>query len=162
MNPDGSEFTLLHTYDACGSSTPFMRYADGYLYSLSADVQRLSIINRETGEKLVTKSSHRYMGTRDMPTGRVGESAPTDFIASPTTKICRFDVNDHSVTGYTPGTSLDPDDGLTIMGESDGKLLAALLNKRKHFENDESYASSVCLTLSEEGTFDIERVFEQN
>ncbi len=32
LNPDGSAFTLLHTYDATGNSSPYMQYADGYLY----------------------------------------------------------------------------------------------------------------------------------
>ncbi|MBQ8578449.1 MAG: hypothetical protein IJ449_10885 [Clostridia bacterium] len=32
MNRDGSAFTLLHTYDATGNSSPYMQYADGYLY----------------------------------------------------------------------------------------------------------------------------------
>ena len=32
VNPDGSEFKLLHTYDATGNSSVFMQYADGYLY----------------------------------------------------------------------------------------------------------------------------------
>ena len=32
VNPDGSDFKLLHTYDATGNSSPNMQYADGYLY----------------------------------------------------------------------------------------------------------------------------------
>ena len=32
VNPDGSEFKLLHTYDATDNSSVFMQYADGYLY----------------------------------------------------------------------------------------------------------------------------------
>ena len=32
VNPDGSDFKLLHTYDATGNSSPYMQYADGYLY----------------------------------------------------------------------------------------------------------------------------------
>ena len=32
VNHDGSEFKLLHTYDATGNSSVFMQYADGYLY----------------------------------------------------------------------------------------------------------------------------------
>lgn len=32
VNPDGSEFKLLHTYDATGNSSVFMQCADGYLY----------------------------------------------------------------------------------------------------------------------------------
>jgi len=32
VNQDGSDFKLLHTYDATGNSSIFMQYADGYLY----------------------------------------------------------------------------------------------------------------------------------
>ncbi|MBQ2668496.1 MAG: hypothetical protein IJF56_07735, partial [Clostridia bacterium] len=32
VNQDGSNFKLLHTYDATGNSSPNMQYADGYLY----------------------------------------------------------------------------------------------------------------------------------
>lgn len=32
MNPDGSGFSLLHTYDASGATSPVMQYSDGYLY----------------------------------------------------------------------------------------------------------------------------------
>ncbi len=32
VNPDGSDFRLLHTYDATGNSSVYMQYADGYLY----------------------------------------------------------------------------------------------------------------------------------
>jgi hypothetical protein len=32
VNQDGSDFELLHTYDATGNSSPNMQYADGYLY----------------------------------------------------------------------------------------------------------------------------------
>jgi len=32
VNQDGSEFKLLHTYDATGNSSPYMQYANGYLY----------------------------------------------------------------------------------------------------------------------------------
>ena len=32
VNQDGSDFKLLHTYDATGNSSPYMKYADGYLY----------------------------------------------------------------------------------------------------------------------------------
>lgn len=32
MKPDGSDFTLLHTYDFSANTSPYMQYADGYLY----------------------------------------------------------------------------------------------------------------------------------
>lgn len=32
VNPDGSDFKLLHTYDATGNSSVFMQAADGFLY----------------------------------------------------------------------------------------------------------------------------------
>ena len=32
MKPDGSDFTLLHTYDFSANSSSYLQYADGYLY----------------------------------------------------------------------------------------------------------------------------------
>ena len=32
LNPDGSDFTLLHTYDISGATSPIIQYSDGYLY----------------------------------------------------------------------------------------------------------------------------------
>ncbi|MGN1410646.1 MAG: hypothetical protein ACI4XJ_10805, partial [Eubacteriales bacterium] len=32
LNPDGSDLTLLHTYDTSGAVSPVIRYSDGYLY----------------------------------------------------------------------------------------------------------------------------------
>lgn len=32
INPDGTNFTLLLTYDASGATSPVMQYSDGYLY----------------------------------------------------------------------------------------------------------------------------------
>ncbi len=275
VNPDGSEFRLLHTYDATGNSSVFMQYADGYLYFeqgyynenydpmneyVSSDVQssrfmriptdggkaetvldgglpigttffvdsenyylithddngvtQLDIMNPETknvtenvlpeamgkyyevtvysGKTWLTASDalyvrenggftkvcegksgytfgggiwytetaeSMYVGTKEMPTGAPGgETAPRDYYVKATTKLCRIDPDDYSVTEYVPSDEFDPEDTITIRNATDTVILAGVSSGRKQYEdNDFGYD---CLIGFAEGKLTIEKVYE--
>ncbi len=275
VNPDGSEFRLLHTYDATGNSSVFMQYADGYLYFeqgyynenydpmneyVSSDVQssrfmriptdggkaetvlagglpigttffvdsenyylithddngvtQLDIMNPETkdvtenvlpeamgkyyevtvysGKTWLTASDalyvrenggftkvcegksgytfgggiwytetaeSMYVGTKEMPTGAPGgETAPRDYYVKATTKLCRIDPDDYSVTEYVPSDEFDPEDTITIRNATDTAIRAGVSSGRKQYEdNDFGYD---CLIGFAEGKLTIEKVYE--
>lgn len=275
LNPDGSEFTLLHTYDATGNSSPFMQYADGYLYFqqgyynenydpmneyVSSDVQsshfmriptgggkaetvldeglsigtaffvdgenyylithdengvtQLDIINPETGDVTenalpeamgkifevtvyagktwltasdalyvkenggFTKVCERksgyifgggiwyteeaepvYIGTKDMPTGAPGgETAPADYYVKATTKLCRIDPDDYSITEYVPSDEFDPEDTINISYATDTAMRVGVSNGRKQYV-DHTFGYS-CLIGFEDGKLSIEKIYE--
>lgn len=276
VNLDGSEFTLLHTYDATGNSSPYMQYADGYLYfqqgfynesydptseHVSSDMQsmhvmrisvggskaetvlsdefdigctfyvdaehyylispdengvtNLAIIDPET--KAVTEnalpqengelyditvyadktwlrtldgdlyvrsdgefslvcedkgsytfgggiwyteeSEPMYIGTKEMPTGAPGgETSPINYYVKATTKLCRIDPDDLSVTEYIPSDDFDPEDTITIVNTGDTAIRAGVSSGRKQYEdNDFGYS---CLIGFEDGKLTIEKVYE--
>jgi len=276
VNQDGSDFKLLHTYDATGNSSPYMQYADGYLYFeqgyynekydptseyTSSEVQsmhvmripvdggkpetvladelsigcsffvdddnyylmspygnnmcRLDIIDPETktvrenvlpeanedmysisvyagktwlqtyngdlyvltdGEfTLICENSGMYtfgggiwytetaepvyVGTKEMPTGAPGgETAPYDYYVEATTKICRVDPDDYSVTEYVPSDDFDPEDTITISYATDTAIRAGVINGRKKYEDDNFGYS--CLIGFADGKLTIEKVYE--
>ena len=275
VNPDGSDFKLLHTYDATGNSSPNMQYADGYLYfqqgyynenydpmeeHVSSDVQssrfmriptsggkaeavldeglsigtaffvdgenyylithddngvtQLDIMNPETkdvtenvlpeamgkffeitvysGKTWLTASDALYVrenggftkvcegksdytfgggiwytetaesvyiGTKEMPTGAPGgETAPYDYYVETTTKICRIDPDDYSITEYVPSDDFDPEDTITISYATDTAIRAGVSNGRKKYEDD-NYGYS-CLIGFADGKLTIEKVYE--
>jgi len=275
VNQDGSNFKLLHTYDATGNSSPYMQYADGYLYfqqgyynenydpteeHVSSDVQsshfmriptsggkaeavldeglsigtaffadgenyylvthdengvtQLDIMNPETkdvtenvlpeamgkvfevtvysGKTWLTASDALYVrengsftkvcegksgytfgggiwyaetaepvyiGTKEMPTGAPGgETAPYDYYVKATTKICRIDPDDYSVTEYVPSDDFDPEDTITISYATDTAIRAGVMNVRKKYEDD-NYGYS-CLIGFADGKLTIEKVYE--
>ena len=275
MGPDGSDFKLLHTYDATGNSSIFMQYADGYLYFeqgyynenydpmneyVSSDVQssrfmriptdggkaetvldgglpigttffvdsenyylithddngvtQLDIMNPETkdvtenvlpeamgkyyevtvysGKTWLTASDalyvrenggftkvcegksgytfgggiwytetaeSMYVGTKEMPTGAPGgETAPRDYYVKATTKLCRIDPDDYSVTEYVPSDEFDPEDTITIRNATDTAIRAGVSSGRKQYEdNDFGYD---CLIGFAEVKLTIEKVYE--
>ena len=275
VNQDGSDFKLLHTYDATGNSSIFIQYADGYLYfqqgyynehydpteeHISSDVQssrfmristdggkaeavldgglpigtkffvdgenyylithddngvtQLDIMNPETcdmtenvlpeamgkyfnitvysGKTWLTASDALYVresggftkvcegksgytfgggiwyteteepvyvGTKDMPTGAPGgETAPRDFYVNATTKFCRIDPDDYSVTEYVPSDDFDPEDTITVGVVTDSGIRARVSNGRKQYEDN--IFGYDCLIRFENGKLTIEKVYE--
>lgn len=275
LNQDGSDFRLLHTYDATGNSSPYMQYADGYLYFeqgfynenydptseyVSSDVQsahimrisvdggkaetvlsdvpdigctfyvdakhyylispdkngvtRLDMIDPETksvtenilpaangelyditvyaektwlrtldgdlyvlsdggftlicedkgsytfggGIWYTEESEAVYIGTKEMPTGATGgETAPIDYYVKATTKLCRMDPDDYSVTEYLPGGDFDPEDTITVDYATDTVIRAGVSNGRKQYEDHDSGYS--CLIGFADGKLTIEKVY---
>ena len=276
VNQDGSDFKLLHTYDATGNSSPYMQYADGHLYFeqgfynenydpmsehkgtemqsmhvmrisvdggkaeqvlddeytigssfyvdadnyylFSADdngVYQLDIIDPKTkavrenvlpevnddfydiavyagktwlqtfgGDLYVltdgefalvceNKGSYTfgggiwyteqaepvYIGTKEKPTGAAGgETAPYDYYVEATTKLCRIDPADYSITEFVPSDDFDNEDTITISYAADTAIRAGVSNVRRMFEDDD-YGYS-CLIRCENGTITIEKVYE--
>lgn len=276
VNQDGSDFKLLHTYDATGNSSPYMQYADGYLYFeqgfynenydptneyTSSEVQsmhvmrisvnggkaetvlsdelsigcsfyvdadnyylmspygngmcRLDIIDPETravrenvlpeanedmytiavyagktwlqtyngdlyvltdgefalvceGKSIYTfgggiwyteQAEPVYVGTKEMPTGALGgETAPYDYYVEATTKLCRIDPADYSITEFVPSDDFDPEDTITISYATDTALRIGISNGRKQYENNDfGYG---CLIRCENGSITIEKRYE--
>ena len=276
VNQDGSDFKLLHTYDATGNSSPYMKYADGYLYFeqgfynenydpmsehkgtemqsmhvmrisvnggkaeqvlsgeftigssfyvdadnyylFSADdngVYQLDIIDPKTkavrenvlpevnddfydiavyadktwlqtfdgdlyvltdgefalvcenkgiytfggGIWYTEEAEPVYVGTKEMPTGAAGgETAPYDYYVEATTKLCRIDPDDYSITEFIPSDDFDPEDTITISYATDTALRAGVMNGRKNYEDNEP--GYICLIGFADGKLTIEKVYE--
>ena len=276
VNQDGSDFKLLHTYDATGNSSPYMKYADGYLYFeqgfynenyapmsehkgtemqsmhvmrisvdggkaeqvltgeftigssfyvdadnyylFSADddgVYQLDIIDPKTkavrenvlpevnddfydiavyadktwlqtfdgnlyvltdgeftlvcenkgiytfggGIWYTEEAEPVYVGTKEIPTGAAGgETAPYDYYVEATTKLCRIDPDDYSITEFIPSDDFDPEDTIVLSYVSENGIRAGVSNGRKKFVDPESGYN--CLIRCENGTITIEKVYE--
>ena len=276
VNQDGSDFKLLHTYDATGNSSPYMKYADGYLYFeqgfynenydpmsehkgtemqsmhvmrisvdggkaeqvlsgeytigssfyvdadnyylFSADdngVYQLDIIDPKTkavrenvlpevndefyditvyaektwlqtfdgdlyvlddgefarvceGKGIYTfgggiwyteQAEPVYVGTKEMPTGAAGgETAPYDYFVEATTKLCRIDPDDLSITEFIPSDDFDDEDTIVLSYVSENGIRAGVSNGRKKFEDPESGYN--CLIRCEDGSVTIEKTYE--
>ena len=94
-----------------------------------------------------------------MPTGAPGgETAPYDYYVKATTKLCRIDPDDYSVTEYVPSDDFDPEDTITISYATDTAIRAGVMNVRKKYEDDNFGYS--CLIGFENGKLTIEKVYE--
>ena len=270
LNPDGSEFELLHTYSATSNLSPRLHYADGYLYfaegfyRANTDSQstqsayndqyirfmripvgggdaeavldaefdigygfntdgtnyyltyideqgnsQFEVIDAKTKEVIQTLSglysvqvyqgktwlysdeglfvyekqelkqvsAHNgtysfgggiwyteeaepvYIGTKDMPTGGpLGETSPVEYYVEATTKLCRIDPDDYTVTEFVPSDDFDAEDRITVEYTSDAGIRASVYNSRKEF--DEVGGMYQCLIRCENGTITIEKVYE--
>ena len=133
MNPDSSEFTMLHTYEATGNSSPYMQYADGYLYF-------------EQGF---------YNDAYNPSDGYTGSDEQSAHIMRIPVKSGKAEtvIADELNIG-----SFDPEDTITIICAIESGIWASVSNGRSGYEDGASFYS--CLIQYKDGKLLLDRIYK--
>lgn len=104
------------------------------------------------------KESRIYLGTRDKPTGRPGETVPVDYFETTLDCIFRLNLSDGGVTEYLPGETFPSSGDLLLPYAADGGLFAYAGNERYIYEETDGYHT--CRIVFGEGTFEVEKYYD--
>ena len=137
-------------------------YNDRYLYEYRDGafipvVERASWLACDNSAVYYGKESRIYLGTRDEPTGRPGETAPIDYFETTLDCIYCIDLADGGVTEYLPGKTFLSGGNLLNPYAADSGLFAYAGNRRNAYEGTGGY--HMCRIVFGDGTFDVEKYY---
>lgn len=97
---------------------------------------------------------YSFLGTKNMPTGRPGETADCDYFRLDPRAVYEYNVNSGSIKDYTPGDGFSDGDSVRLIACAGGYLIGYVSNYVDYYETGDN-GLRICVIEPREGKLNI-------